>query len=102
MSQSKLPVLIAVLLSGWVLWKQTGFDQELLPKILFGLGAVFANVVCYIVVEMRASEALRVADSDDGSPRLRRLSIILASTIAPGVLLADVALFLGGQRIEWW
>lgn len=98
----ELPVLVAVLLSGWLLWKQTGFDHALLPKVVFGLGAVFANVVCYVVVEMRASAALHTGDSDDGELKLRRLSIILVSTITPGILSAGVALFLGGQRIGWW
>ena len=98
----ELPVLIAVLLTGWLLWKQTGFDHALLAKVMFGLGAVFANIVCYVIVEMRASEALRTADSDDGGLRLRRLSIILAGTITPGILSAGVALYLGGQRIGWW
>ena len=98
----ELPMLFVVLITGWLLWKQTGFDQTLLPKVMFGLGAVFANVICYVIVEMRASQALRTADSDDGGPGLRRLSIALAMTIAPGVLSAGVALFLGGQRIGWW
>jgi len=98
----ELPILAAVLLTGWLLWKQTGFDQALLPKVMFGLGAVFANVVCYVIVEMRASEALRSTEPGDGGLRLRRLSIILAGTILPGILSAGVALFLGGQRISWW
>lgn len=98
----ELPILVAVLLTGWLLWQRTGFDQALLPKVLFGLGAVVMNIVCFVIVEMRASRALRVADSDDSDPGLRRLSIILAITITPGVLFAGVALFLGGQRIGWW
>lgn len=98
----ELPVLIAVLLTGWLLWKQTDFDHSLLPKVVFGLGAVFANAVCYVIVEMRASEALRTADSDNDGYKLRRLSIILVSTITPGILSAGIALFLGGQRIGWW
>jgi hypothetical protein len=98
----ELPILAAVFLTGWLLWEQTGFDQALLPKILFGLGAVLVNVICYVIVEIRASEALRAANSDGGSLRLRRLSIILAITIAPGVLSGGIALFLGGQRTGWW
>ena len=98
----ELPILIAVLATGWLLWKRTGFDHELMPKVIFGLGAVLANAVCYVVVEMRASRALHMADSDDDGPGLRRFSIVLASSIAPGVLSAGVALFLGGQRIGWW
>lgn len=98
----ELPILVAVLVTGWLLWQRTGFDQALLPKVLFGLGAVVTNVVCFVIVEMRASRALRVAGSDDGDPGLRRLSIILAITITPGVLFAGIALFLGGQRIGWW
>jgi len=85
-----------------LLWKQTGYDHALMTKVLFGLVAVFANVVCYVIVEMRASEALRAVESDNGGPRLRRLSIALAGTITPGVLAGGVALFLGGQRIGWW
>ena len=98
----ELPILIAVIVTGWMLWKQTGFDHELLPKVMFGLGAVVANAVCYIVVEMRASEALRTADSEEVNYRIRRLSIVLASTIAPGLLSGGIALFLGGQRVGWW
>lgn len=98
----ELPVLVAVLVTGWLLWKQTGFDQQLLPKVLFGLGAVLANVICYIIVELRASEALRATAAGQGGVRLRKLSIALAMTIAPGVLLAFAALFLGGQNIGWW
>lgn len=98
----ELPILFAVVVTGWMLWKQTGFDHELLPKVMFGLGAVVANVVCYIVVEMRASAALRTANSEEVSIRIRRLSIVLAGTIAPGLLSAGGALFLGGQLIGWW
>ncbi len=98
----ELPVLAAVLFTGWLLWEQTGFDQALLPKVLFGLGAVLVNVICYVIVEMRASEALRATGSGNDGPRLRRLSIILAITIAPGVLSGGIALFLGGQRTGWW
>ncbi len=98
----ELPVLVAVLVTGWLLWEQTGFDQQLLPKVLFGLGAVLANVICYIIVELRASEALRAGTAGQGGVRLRKLSIALAMTIAPGVLLAFAALFLGGQNIGWW
>jgi hypothetical protein len=98
----EIPILIAVLLTGWLLWKQTGYDHALMTKVLFGLVAVFANVVCYVIVELRASEALRAVESDNGGPRLRRLSIALAGTITPGVLAGGVALFLGGQRIGWW
>ncbi|MBE9539628.1 MAG: hypothetical protein IMF06_11130 [Proteobacteria bacterium] len=98
----ELPILFAVLVTGWMLWKQTGFDHELLPKVMFGLGAVVANAVCYVVVEMRASEALRAANSKEVSIRIRRLSIVLASTIAPGLLSGGIALFLGGQLIGWW
>ena len=98
----ELPVLIAVFLSGWLLWEQTGFDQGLHPKVMFGLGAVLANLVCYVIVEMRASEALRTSDSDGGGHKLRRLSKLLAGTIIAGVLSAGVALVLGGLRIGWW
>ena len=98
----ELPVLAAVLVTGWLLWEQTGFDQALLPKVLFGLGAVLANAICYIIVELRASEALRAASAGLDSARLRKLSITLAITIAPGVLFAFAALFLGGQGIGWW
>ncbi len=98
----ELPILIGVVVTGWLLWKRIEFDPELLPKVWFGLGAVAANLICYIIVEMRASEALKVADSGSDGVRLRRLSIMLASTITPGVLLAGVALFLGGQRTGWW
>jgi hypothetical protein len=98
----ELPILVAVLLTGWLLWQQTGFDQALLAKVLFGLGAVVINVVCYVIVETRASRALRATGADDGDPGLRRLSIALAITITPGVLFAGIALFLSGQRIGWW
>jgi len=98
----ELPILIAVLVTGWMLWKQTGFDHDLLPKVMFGLGAVVANVVCYIIVEMRASAALHPANSAEISIRIRRLSIVLAGTIAPGLLSGGIALFLGGQLIGWW
>ncbi len=98
----ELPVLVAVLVTGWLLWEQTGFDQQLLLKVLFGLGAVLANVICYIIVELRASEALRAEAAGHDSIRLRKLSIALAMTIAPGILSAFAALFLGGQRIGWW
>jgi hypothetical protein len=104
----ELPILALVMATGWMLWQRNDYSDELLPKVLFGLGAVLANVVCYIVVELRASTATRIrlekqtAKAYPNTSRLRQLSTVLAATIVLGLMSAAVALYLGGLLIGWW
>jgi len=104
----ELPILALVLSTGWMLWQHTGYSDELLPKVLFGLGAVLANVICYIIVELRAATATRIRlGKQNGETRLntnklRGFSTALAVTIAAGLISAAGALFIGGLSIGWW
>lgn len=96
----ELPILAVVVGSGWYLWHQTGYSSEFLPKLAFALGAVSANLICYVFVEQRASTAeliqmnSAVEKSSEKNIRMRVLSKRLFSTIIPGVALAVVALVI--------
>ena len=96
----ELPILAVVVGSGWYLWHQTDYSGEFLPKIIFAIGAVLANLICYVFVEQRASTAELIAvngvveENSENSVKLRVLSKRLFSTIIPGVALAMVALFI--------
>ena len=96
----ELPILAVVVASGWYLWQQTGYSSEFLVKIGFALGAVSANLICYVFVEQRASTAglieskAVVEKNSENNIKLRALSKRLFSTIIPGVVLAMAALFI--------
>ncbi len=96
----ELPILAIVVGSGWYLWHQTNYSDEFLLKIVFALGAVFANLICYVFVEQRASTAeliqtsASVEKNTENNAKLRVLSKRLLSTIIPGVVLAMVALWI--------
>ena len=104
----ELPILAMVLATGWMLWQRVGYSDELLPKVLFGLGAVLANVACYIVVELRASAATRIrlekqtVETYPNTSKLKQLSTVLAVTIVLGLVSASGALIIGGLNIGWW
>jgi len=87
----ELPLLFAVVLTGALLWRRTGFDTSLLPKIACGLAAVLINVACYAVVERRAAKGW--------TPRDTRFVFLTAALGAP---LAVAALVMGGLRAGWW
>ncbi len=104
----ELPILALVVATGWMLWQRSGYPDELLPKVLFGLGAVLANVICYIIVELRATTATRIrlekqiGKAYPNPDKLRVFSTALAVTIVLGLISAAVALFIGGLSIGWW
>ena len=104
----ELPILALVVATGWMLWQRSGYPDELLPKVLFGLGAVLANVVCYIIVELRAATATRIrlekqiGETYPNTDKLRVFSTALAVTIAVGLSSAAAAMFIGGSLVGWW
>ena len=104
----ELPILALVMATGWMLWQRSGYPDELLPKVLFGLGAVLANVICYIIVELRAATATRIrlekqnGETCPNTNKLRVFSTALAVTIVLGLISAAVALIIGGLSIGWW
>lgn len=86
------PLLVAVVTSGLLLWQRTGWSPALWPKVLLGLGAVAANIVCVAFVEARAAA---------GTPLPRHTRLVFATAL-PGFPLAIAALVVGGQRAGWW
>lgn len=88
----EIPLLLIVVASGALLWQQRGWSPELLPKVLFGLGAVAANVGNVVFVYQRAHGRVTPA----AVPRY------LAATVLPGVVFAGAAIVLGGGRAGWW
>lgn len=88
----ELPLLAMVVLSGALLWQRLGWTPELWPKVAAGLGAVFANLACYVFVERRGR--LDAVVAKDGWP--------VFYTAAPGIILGVTALVLGGSRAGWW
>ncbi len=96
----ELPVLTVIVASGWYLWYSTNYSSEYIPKIIFALGAVAANMICYIFVEQRASVSKLIQESNDSKEnndyklRLRNLSKKLLATIIPGIVFAMAALFI--------
>ncbi len=88
----EVPLLIAVLASGLLLWQRAGWSAALLPKVALGTGAVAANAVCVVYVERRA--AARAPDAG--------LTRRVVATAIPGFPLAAAALIAGGLRAGWW
>lgn len=88
----EIPLLVAVVTTGGLLWQRSGWSGEIMPKVLVGLGAVAANVVCVFFVERRAAAR--------GAIPAHTRSVI--ATALPGFPFAAVALFLGGVRAGWW
>lgn len=88
----EIPLLLLVVGSGALLWAQRDWSSDLLPKALFGLGAVAANLGNVVFVHQRAKG--RVAEAS--VPRY------LAVTVLPGLVFAGAALAVGGRRAGWW
>ncbi len=88
----ELPILAGVLSTGLLLWERSGWSRELLPKILLGLVAIGANLVCFSLVERRGAAA---------APTRSHTTAILVVAM-PGVLAAVGAVYLGGSRAGWW
>ena len=87
----EIPLLIAIITSGAVLWSRAGWSPALLPKVAAGLGAIAANAVCVVFVERRARSQ---------TPQDHTRSVVW--TAAPGFPLGIAALILGGFRANWW
>lgn len=87
----ELPSMIVVLITGLLLWHQTSWSLEYLPKVLAGLGAVIANVLCYYFVETR----------QDDSENFKNHSHWLFKLTVFGLLCFVVALVLGAQHAGW-
>lgn len=88
----EVPLLFAVVASGLVLWQQRDWSPDLLPKVLFALGAVAANLGNVVFVHQRVNGRVAAASV----PRY------LAATVLPGLVFAVAALVIGGQRAGWW
>jgi hypothetical protein len=75
-----------------LLWSRSGWSAEYLPKVLFGLGAITFNVVCYYFVEKRTVEA----------SNYRKQSTLILWVTFPGVICFVAAVYLGGNYAHWW
>lgn len=87
----EIPLLVAIVTSGLLLWSRANWTPDLLPKAVAGLGAITANVVCVVFVERRANAL---------EPKEHTMSVVW--TAAPGFPLGIAALILGGFRAAWW
>ncbi|MBI2372623.1 MAG: hypothetical protein HYV07_01360 [Deltaproteobacteria bacterium] len=92
----ELPILGLVVASGALLWRHTGFSvaSDLVWKMGLGLAAVAFNVLCWLLVELRA----KIADPEAS----HRFSARMWLVVSPGFALGIAALALGGQRAGWW
>ena len=87
----EIPLLVAVLASGTLLWRRAGWSPELAWKVAFGVLAVTANLFCVFVVRRRVSQ-----------PESAALTHSVIGSAVVGIPLGLVALVLGGARVGWW